>query len=91
MKKIAKIIRNHLYSDIKQDNVKCSLLDEEMNTQFDVNKSDTLFIITIDSVDYLVTVPMNKFWPLDQPLPEPIEATDLGPGWYEYLGGWYNF
>lgn len=66
-------------------------IDEDENDYYGVAKSDSLLIVYIENKGYLVDVPWNKFYPCNEPLPDLVPAEGKEEGWYEYLGGWYEF
>lgn len=85
IKKIGKIIDDFFYGD-KETREKILLdhliticqIDEDDNHEYMVSISDSLFLINIDGIDFLVDIPWNKFWPYNEDLPDSV--------YY-----WYNF
>lgn len=66
-------------------------IDEDENDCYGVAKSDSLLIVYVRNRGYLVDIPWNRFYPCDEELPDLVPAKGKEEGWYEYLGGWYEF
>lgn len=72
------------------------MIDEDENDCYGVAKSDSLLIVYVRNRGYLVDIPWNRFYPCNEPLPEPVPVKpEVGYEYlgdcYEYLGGWYEF
>lgn len=82
---IGKIIHNIFYGDKKSRNeelakhtiVLCEI-DENDNNSYNVSRSDSLYLITIDGRDYLVDIPWNRFYPYNDCIPDGVL------NWYEF-------
>lgn len=103
IKKIGEIIGSYFYSPFEGMSEKeyekwvdknidyVYEVEEEENDCYGAAKSDSLFIICIKGNEYVADVPWNKFFSLKEGVPDLVPAKGQPEGWYEYLGGWYEF